>query len=82
MNIHALGGISASLRTVDLLNAELSYQYVNEPMSNAPGTMEIHRGTATLELIGSSLEGDYYTGRGRGRGWDTQAPPAMMPVLL
>ena len=58
--------ISASLRTVDLLNAELSYQYVNEPMSNAPGTMEIHRGTATLELIGSSLEGDYYTGRGRG----------------
>ena len=45
--------ISASLRTVDQLNPELSYQYVNEPRSNAPGTMEIHRGTATLELIGS-----------------------------
>ena len=58
--------ITASLRTADLLNPELSYQYVNEPKSNAPGTMEMHRGTATLELSGSKLEGDYYTGRGRG----------------
>lgn len=58
--------ITASLRTIDLLNPELSYQYVNEPKSNAPGTMGMHRGTAILELIGSNLEGDYYTGRGRG----------------
>ena len=58
--------ITASLRTVDLPNPELSYQYVNEPRSNAPGTMEMHRGTATLETTGSGLEGDYYTGRGRG----------------
>ena len=54
------------LRTADLPNPELSYQYVNEPMPTAPGTMEMHKGTATLELIGSGLEGDYYTGRGRG----------------
>ena len=58
--------VMASLRTVDLPNPELSYQFVNEPKSNAPGTMGMHRGTATLELIGSSLAGDYYTGRGRG----------------
>ncbi len=58
--------ITASLRTTDLPNPELSYQYVSEPTANAPDTMEIHRGTATLELIGSGLEGDYYTGRGRG----------------
>ena len=58
--------VMAGLRTVDLPNPELSYQYVNEPKSNAPGTMEMHRGTATLELIGHGLEGDYYTGRGRG----------------
>ena len=58
--------ITASLKTDDLPNPELSYQYVNEPKSNAPGTMEMHRGTATLELSGSELEGDYYTGRGRG----------------
>lgn len=57
---------TASLRTVDLLNPELSYQYVNEPKSNAPGTMEMHRGTANLELTGYGLVGDYYTGRGRG----------------
>ena len=58
--------VLASLRTVDLINPELSYQYVNEPKSNAPDTMEMHRGTATLELTGYGLEGDYYTGRGRG----------------
>ena len=58
--------ITASLRTIDLLNPELSYQYMNEPRSNAPSTMGMHRGTAVLELIGSGLEGDYYTGRGRG----------------
>ena len=58
--------VMASLRIVDLLNSELSYQYVNEPKSNAPDTMAMHRGTTTLELIGSALEGDYYTGRGRG----------------
>ena len=58
--------VAATLRTIDLPNPELSYQYVNEPKPNAPGTMEMHRGTATLELIGSSFEGGYYTGRGRG----------------
>ncbi|MXX92790.1 MAG: hypothetical protein F4Y63_04950 [Chloroflexi bacterium] len=58
--------IVASLRTTDLTKPELSYQYVNEPRSDAPGTMAMHRGTATLELDGSRLEGDYYTGRGRG----------------
>ena len=58
--------ITATLRAIDLPNPELSYQYVNEPKPNAPGTMEMHRGTANLELIGSGLEGDYYTGRGRG----------------
>ena len=57
---------TAHLRTIDLPNPQLSYQYVNEPKSNAPGTMEMHKGTATLELTSSGLEGDYYTGRGRG----------------
>ena len=58
--------ITASLQTTDLPSPELSYRYVNEPRSNAPDTMAMHRGTATLELIGSVLKGDYYTGRGRG----------------
>ena len=58
--------ITASLRTTDLPNPELSYQYANEPKPGAPSTMQIHKGTATLELTGSGLEGHYYTGRGRG----------------
>ena len=56
----------ASLKAADLVNPELSYQYLNEPKSSAPGTMAIHRGTANLELVEDCLEGDYYTGRGRG----------------
>ena len=58
--------ITASLKTNDLPNPELTYQYVNEPKSTAPDTMAMHRGTATLELTGTNLVGDYYTGRGRG----------------
>ena len=33
--------------------------------ADAQGTMHTHRGTAMLELKGSVLEGDYYTGRDR-----------------
>jgi hypothetical protein len=44
----------------------LSYQYQNEPKSGAPGTMQIHYGTARLVLRdGVALDGDYYSGRGR-----------------
>lgn len=57
--------ITASFRTVDLPNPELSYLYINEPKANAPESMSIHRGTAILEIKGTVLEGDYYTGRGR-----------------
>ena len=57
--------ITASLRIADVPNVELSYQYLNEPKSNAPATMEIHRGTVFLQMTGSGLEGDYYSGRGR-----------------
>ncbi len=57
--------IIGNLISVDLVNPELSYQYISDPKSNAPCTMEMHRGTAVLELIGENLEGYYYTGRGR-----------------
>lgn len=57
--------ISGTLKINDVINPELSYLYLNQPKSLAPGSMEIHRGTANLELKGESLEGDYYTGRGR-----------------
>ena len=57
--------MSGTLRVTDVVNPELSYLYINRPKSPAPETMEIHRGTATLELKGDVLEGDYYTGRGR-----------------
>lgn len=45
----------------------LSYEYLNEPLPNAIGTMHAHRGSARLTLSddGASLDGDYYTGRDR-----------------
>ena len=57
--------ISGTLKVADVANPELSYLYINQPKASAPDTMSIHRGTATLELKGTVLEGDYYTGRGR-----------------
>ena len=54
------------LDATDLPVPELTYQYVNEPKAIAPSTMEMHKGTATLKLSGSTLDGGYYTGRGRG----------------
>jgi hypothetical protein len=47
----------------------LSYQYENNPEPNTPAGMEMHHGTADLELRGNEdidvLEGVYYTGPGR-----------------
>ena len=57
--------ISANLKVADVTTPELSYLYINEPKASAPDTMSIHRGTTTLQVKESVLEGDYYTGRGR-----------------
>jgi hypothetical protein len=45
----------------------LSYEYLNEPLPGAVGTMHAHRGSARLTLSdnGTALDGDYYTGRDR-----------------
>jgi hypothetical protein len=45
----------------------LSYQYINEPKSNAIKTMSIHRGTAQLLFNEkeNTLIGEYYSGRDR-----------------
>lgn len=45
----------------------LSYQYLNEPKSNALQTMSIHRGTVRVlfDEKKNALSGEYYSGRGR-----------------
>lgn len=47
--------------------AILSYEYLNEPLPNAPPTMYTHRGTArlTIQANWKEFEGEYYSGRGR-----------------
>jgi hypothetical protein len=67
------GAGSRSYSTTAVLRAkapggpELTHTYRNEPLARAVGTMNIHHGTATMRLTDDhrSLEGDYYTGRGR-----------------
>jgi hypothetical protein len=45
----------------------IDYEYKNEPLATAIGTMHAHRGTASLVLSagGHTLSGDYYSGRDR-----------------
>ena len=57
--------IAASFLTDDPSSPELVYVYENEPSSMAPESMHAHGGTARLRLVGSGLQGKYYTGRDR-----------------
>jgi len=55
---------NASITVQDGLR--LTYDYLNEPSPDANQNMNIHRGTAILELSSDgSFEGEYYSGRGR-----------------
>jgi hypothetical protein len=57
--------LSGSLITTD--ECSLSYEYLNEPSTNALYTMHAHRGTARLsiERTHTILSGEYYSGRDR-----------------
>jgi SMODS-associating 2TM, beta-strand rich effector domain len=44
---------------------ELSYEYVNEPRSDAAAGLHAHRGFVRAGIRGDVLRGDYYTGRDR-----------------
>ncbi len=60
---------AAVIRSDKLSTFELNYQYINRPFPPAVTAMNIHHGTASV-LISEDLqtmEGEYYTGRGRVR---------------
>jgi predicted pore-forming effector associated with SMODS systems len=61
---------TAMMNLNDPSEMHLSYEFLNEPKVGAAPTLHTHRGTAhlTVKTINSKtvLEGDYYTGRGRG----------------
>ena len=58
--------IAASFLTDDPSSPELVYVYDNDPGAMAPKSMHSHGGTAKLRVTDSGLQGQYYTGRGRG----------------
>ncbi len=61
----------STVAAIDMSGTEpiLNYQYMNEPLAIADSPMNTHRGTAWLVVKRDSddvtLEGEYYTGRGR-----------------
>lgn len=66
-NYSKSSSLVAAIVTEDPMNMVLSYEYLNEPRSNAKITMHTHQGTARLSLApdGRVLEGEYYSGRDR-----------------
>jgi hypothetical protein len=58
--------LAATLLTDSPGGIVLSYQYRNEPLPHAISAMQMHYGTARLNLAKTGrLEGEYYSGRGR-----------------
>ncbi len=61
--------VIATITTSDPVSRTLSYEYINEPRSDAIDTMHSHRGTAMADLSTVNgkwiLDGEYYTGRDR-----------------
>lgn len=49
-------------------DVKINYQYMNSPKIGAQKTMNIHYGSASMELSSDrqKLNGEYYSGRGRG----------------
>jgi hypothetical protein len=63
------GNLIAGILVDGVYDAELTYEYVNEPKPSAVRTMQKHKGSASLRLMAEQshmlLQGDYFTGRGR-----------------
>lgn len=59
--------LTASVITEDQKAIAISFEYVNEPKYDSEAGMQPHKGTSQLVLKPESatLEGQYYTGRGR-----------------
>jgi hypothetical protein len=59
--------IAAIIRTDKLNKYELTYNYINNPKADSNLALQIHYGTASFRISPDvkSLDGDYYTGRGR-----------------
>ena len=59
--------ISGSILIDDQTGITVSYDYMNEPFTQATKTMAIHRGFNRLSLSpnGKEMSGPYYSGRGR-----------------
>jgi len=58
---------AAILHTGKFSAFEIVYNYINEPKADSLSTMNIHYGTAwhLISNDGKTLEGEYYSGRGR-----------------
>lgn len=59
-SIHA-----AILCSERLSDYEIMFNYINKPKGDSEAVLNIHYGTAWLQISENSCDGDYFTGRGR-----------------
>ena len=57
--------ISGSFSLKDSFMPEFTYEYLNEPNTMAPETMNMHNGMAKIRIENKLLKGDFFSGRGR-----------------
>lgn len=59
-SIHA-----AILRSERIHDYELMFNFINEPKGDSKSSLNIHYGTAWLQISNTSCDGEYFSGRGR-----------------
>jgi hypothetical protein len=57
--------VSGCFLIKDCVSPTLTYEYLNQPKHDAPGSLHIHRGIASLSIEKNILKGEFYTGRDR-----------------
>ena len=49
----------------DCVSPTFTYEYLNQPKHDAPGSLHIHRGITSIYIENNILKGEFYTGRDR-----------------
>ena len=57
--------ISGCFSIKDCVSPTFTYEYLNQPNQDAPGSLHTHKGFTSLSIDNNILKGEFYTGRDR-----------------